>query len=294
MIEFARLLILLGLGAALLYAGVVFTVVRIAMRPPIRTEAIAIARGLPVTPDDLGLDWEAWDVRRPDGRVLPAWTIETGGGGPDGGTVVLAHGWFRCARDLLPRLGSWRSRFARVVVFDARGHGDADGPCTLGVREVADLVAVAEACGAESGTVVAAGWSMGGRTVLEAVATRPDVFAGAVAIAPVIDFEQALAFRVREQGLPAAVVVPGARAVLRMRGAWPTTDPLAAGPRSDGPPVTIVQGARDLVCPPGLARSYAEGIGAELVEIEPAAHDTPEFHDPDAFEDALDRLLARA
>lgn len=89
--------------------------------------------------------------------------------GGNGADVLLLHGGgdnLETWRDLVPLL---RARF-RVVAYDARGHGQSPTPQTASVEaHVADIAAVADACGLERPLLV--GHSMGAVNALLAAAS---------------------------------------------------------------------------------------------------------------------------
>ncbi len=97
-------------------------------------------------------------------------------------TIVLLHGWTldrRTWHRQLPRLIDEVGAPARVIAYDARGHGRSS-PIR---RHTATLVQLAEDLGgvidryAADGPVVLVGHSMGGMTVMEYAHRHPEVFA---------------------------------------------------------------------------------------------------------------------
>ena len=97
--------------------------------------------------------------------------------------VVLVHG-FAASKDhsdVVALAGRLRDRGIDVISYDARGHGDSGGSCTLGDLERHDVAAAVAWARERSSRVVLVGASMGGIAVLRHAATGADV-AGVVAV----------------------------------------------------------------------------------------------------------------
>nr|WP_127504136.1 alpha/beta hydrolase [Actinoplanes solisilvae] len=97
-------------------------------------------------------------------------------------TVVLLHGWCQDRRTWQHQVAALRllgPRRPRVIVYDTRGHGRS-GATRLGSATLAqlgdDLAEVLRRY-APTGPIVLGGHSMGGMTIMEYAATRPDAFA---------------------------------------------------------------------------------------------------------------------
>jgi pimeloyl-ACP methyl ester carboxylesterase len=110
---------------------------------------------------------------------------DDGGGIP----VVLLHGLTASRRYVVMGSSALQREGHRVVVFDARGHGDsspAGVPTAYGYDEqAADLVALLDEL--EIGRAVFAGASMGAHTLLRVALDVPERVAGAVVITPGYD-----------------------------------------------------------------------------------------------------------
>lgn len=90
----------------------------------------------------------------------------------DAPAVVLAHGFAANRRKpAYALLADVLASHVHVLTLDLRGHGASGGACTLGDREALDVdAAVRAARAAGHGRVAAVGLSMGGTSVLRAVA----------------------------------------------------------------------------------------------------------------------------
>lgn len=91
------------------------------------------------------------------------------------GTVVLAHGFTASAQheDLVALARALSEAGYDVVTYDARGHGDSTGLCTLGDLERHDVASAARMARPEAGPLVLVGLSMGAIAVLRHAAA-PD------------------------------------------------------------------------------------------------------------------------
>ncbi|MFK7958966.1 MAG: alpha/beta hydrolase [Phycisphaerales bacterium] len=305
--ELLHLLILLAVGGGLLLVILTVGIVATAIRPRRETAAWAVARGRPVDPADLGWEHAAWNVGRPGDVSLRGWTIDAPGGRPPGtptvDRMVLAHGWYRSRRALLDRVEPMARHASRLVMADARGHGESGGSSTLGRREPGDLLAIVDATAPEDGSadrVLLVGWSLGATAAVQAaadaMATDPDRsdLVGVVAIAPVTNLRMTLDARIRQFDLPPWLLGPLVRLTLRVLGAWPA--PLV--PDAIGVPVLVVHGADDEICPARdvqrwVDASAAAGADVQLHLILGAGHDEPERGDPEGVAAALADFAAR-
>jgi alpha-beta hydrolase superfamily lysophospholipase len=104
------------------------------------------------------------------------------------GSVVLAHGF--TASSAHPEVAAIAAALLDagydVVTYDARGHGDSTGRCTLGDLERHDVAAARAAVDPGSGPVVLVGISMGAIAVLRHAADPRPVGPGAPPLAGVV------------------------------------------------------------------------------------------------------------
>lgn len=176
---------LLGLLAAGLLLGIGLMVAWTAMvlaRPPRRTYASSLARGLPGDPSELRerpRAFDSWTIDRA-GVTLHAWQIA--GDDPSGPVLVLTHGWGSSRIGALTRLGPLLPRASTIIAWDMRGHGESQGCCTHGVHEVDDLLALIDHATGQ-GPIVLMGWSLGAGVSI-AAASRSARVVGVIAECP--------------------------------------------------------------------------------------------------------------
>lgn len=176
---------LLGLLAAglLMSLGIMVAwTATVLARPPRRTYASSLAKGLPGDPGELRerpRPFDSWTLERPT-ATLHVWDIA--GDDPQGPAIVLTHGWGSSRIGALTRLGPLLSRSSMVLAWDMRGHGESGGSCTHGVHEVDDLLALIDRIDRQR-PVVLMGWSLGAGVSI-AAASRSSRVKGVIAECP--------------------------------------------------------------------------------------------------------------
>lgn len=258
---------LLVIGAAIAVVGYIALVTLEALRPPRRAAAWAIANGLPISPEALGLEASEWWLER-DGVRLPVWDLVLRDSGP---TVVMVHGWGRSRVDSLARIGPFLGSARRIVLPDLRGHGDATGSTRLGdVREEADVAELLDRIGGD-GPIVLAGHSMGATLAIRTAAADPTGrVAAVVALAPYDTVRTPLRCRLVARELPAGPFVGVTLATLAALGIGrPSTLAAATALRV---PLLVVAGEADRVVPIDESRRIAEAGRAEFVAIVGGEH----------------------
>jgi pimeloyl-ACP methyl ester carboxylesterase len=125
------------------------------------------------------------EVELPDGVRLH---VETSGPADAPVTVVMLHGWCLDRRTWHRQIAALPEALGdldapRFVTYDARGHGRSSSTrlrsATLG--QLGDDLAAVLRAHAPEGPVVLAGHSMGGMTIMEYAAQRPEEFASRIA-----------------------------------------------------------------------------------------------------------------
>jgi len=258
------LLVLLALAGVLLVLGLAAILARDALRPPRHTAGYAIAHRMACDPGDAGLAFTEWTLNRPRDERLPVWEILTGTGGDvppaDRLTAVFVHGWGQSRVDMLARIEPWRPLVGRIVLYDLRGHGAAEGgPSRLGAGEEDDLLALLGELGL--GRFLLVGHSMGAVIAINAAGRAAgggargaasgggivDRIAGVVAYGPYADLHRSLRGRLAAHGLPTRPITDLAMMWFRCRGIRPRfVVDSAAGLRC---PLLVMHGGADDISP---------------------------------------------
>lgn len=249
------LIILLAVAGALLIVLLTAMLVRAACRPARRTAAYAVAHALPCDPGDVGLDFEAWTVNV-RGGTLPVWSIESPAASHDA-TAVILHGWGQSRINMLSRIEPWARWCRRLVLYDLRGHGEADaGASRLGPDEEDDLLRIIERV-ADGKPILLAGHSMGAGIAARAAATGAiDGLAGLIAYGPYVHFRTSLIGQLRRRHLPALPLVDLGLAWLRLRGMHHRS--LADAAVALPCPLQVLHGEEDDIAPPQDGRLLAD------------------------------------
>ncbi|UCD73991.1 MAG: alpha/beta hydrolase [Phycisphaerales bacterium] len=298
MADLLGLLILLGIALVVLVGVLTALLVREASRPPRHSAAYAIARSLPCDPGELELDFEEWTLDRSGDVKLPVWEVATGAnpgvGGFVGGAAVFVHGWGQSRIDMLARIEPWCSLCDRLVLYDLRGHGDAEGGLSpLGCREEEDLIELLRRLGDER--VILVGHSMGAVVAIHAAAQESEVkdhIAGIAAYGPYADFHTSVQGRLRVAGYPARPITDLAMMWLKLCGIRHRR--VLDDVPNVACPMLIIHGTEDIVSPLSHARSIAEAaVDATLLEIEGGGHLDAHLVDPQTHDEAVGAFLAR-
>lgn len=290
------LLGLLASAAGLVLVVVLLLLARRLRHPPRRTAGWALARDRPADPSDLGLAHREDDV-----GGMPLWiaardeaTLASG----DAPTVVILHGWGRSRRDMLARLEPWRRLGFRMAIPDLRGHGDAEGPSTLGTAEVDDLLTLLESLSAD--TVRLCGHSMGGVIAIHAAARRRDAvgssgrlpkIGGIVAIAPYERVRIPAVAQLEASGIGARWCTTPLLAILNLLGVREASTRDAA--KRLNCPLLVLHGDEDRLCPHADAERIADAAGelGRFATIAGAGHDDLRSAATDAIESAIEEWL---
>ena len=299
------ILLLVALVAAVVILSAI--VAREAVRPPRHTAGYAVALGLPVDPNDLGLEFDEWTLEVPGAATLPVWEVcsgqESGVRGQQSAadsrqpslTAVFIHDWGESRIDVLARIEPWRTLCDRFVLYDLRGHGEATGGGSrLGHREDLDLLALLDRLG--DSPIVLVGQSMGAVIAITAASQRRPAsarIAGIVAYGPYCGFGEVLRRWLRAGGIPAHPMSDLAMVWWRLRGLCPRglRDEDVARLRC---PLLVVCPADDPIVPCSHGQRIAEAAAdGTLLVIPNGGHLDAHVVDPQRHAQALRVFVER-
>lgn len=239
-----------------------------------------------------------------DGIRIAGWYVPAAGGiGPEGPTVVLAHGWSANKSDMLERMAILHDT-VNLVAFDFRNHGQSSGTeTTQGNLEQRDLLAVLSWLEHEKAPeqVALLGVSMGGATVAS-VAAGEEMVDAVILDSTHATLANAVGARLKASGHP--LELPGSWAVLmggliRTGEDMSASDPVQAVARLDERPVLIIEAGQDASLPPDdaeqiLAAAQDAGVDARLETCAPATHAESDEACPGDYADWVLGFLAQA
>jgi pimeloyl-ACP methyl ester carboxylesterase len=194
------------------------------------------------------------------------------------GIVVLVHGFAasKDQRNVVALAQRLTARGLDVMAYDARGHGESGGLCTLGDLEARDVAAAVAWARDRDSRIVLVGASMGGIAVLRHAATGPDV-AGLVVVSSPAEWR--LPWRVRAfvtAGLTrtrAGRWVAARHLQVRIHPVWTSAEPPRALVARITSPLAIVHGYRDRMIPARAALElHVNGDDRRLVLVPDMGH----------------------
>lgn len=276
--------VLLGLGLFLLMSVMTARFVTLFARPPRRTYASAVARGLPGDPGELSpsMAFESWTFRGLR-HELPVWDVR--GQDASGPVVIVTHGWSDSRVVALPRLGPIAAVASRVVLWDLPGHGESPGVCRLGTDEAEDLLRLAQRVRDPGVPVVLYGFSMGSGISIAGGALagerEPGLVSGVVAEAPYRMPRTPAINALVEMRVPPALAHPLANVGVSLLGMaygvgawWRGFNRIGLASRLRCP-LLVVHGDRDPVCPIEDGRAIAAAArDGRFVELPGGDHVT--------------------
>lgn len=284
------LLLILGLGGVIFLGLLVAQVMWTLTHPPRRTFAWAVARQRPSDPSEIesSPEFESWSF-----QGCAIWDVT--GERDNGPTIIVTHGWGDSRLGGLTRLDALLPHAARVVLWEMPGHGESDGACSLGVREIKVLGELIDEIG--DGPIVLYGWSLGAGISI-AAASRDEV-AGVIAEAPyrraITPARNVMTFNhlPHHLNLPIAFWILGVR--FGVGPGWREFD-RAQWASKVRCPLLVIHGSEDEICPVQDGREIAEAAPAgEFALIEGAGHNNlwsePEY--AKVCRDAIDGFLTR-
>jgi pimeloyl-ACP methyl ester carboxylesterase len=200
-----------------------------------------------VTSDGVELATRAWSPRQPPRA-----------------SVVLVHGFTATKDDgnVVALAAALCDRGIDVVAYDARGHGQSGGACTLGDLERHDVAAAVRWARRLHPAVVVVGASMGGIAVLRHAVLDPDL-SGVVTVSTPAEW--------RIPRRPRALLTVGLtrtapgrwvsarRMRVRLDPVWRAAEPPRALAARVPSPLAVVHGGRDRLIPANVALELFSG-----------------------------------
>lgn len=255
------LVVLLLEGLAASVFAVVLGTAWLLTHPARRTYASAVSRSRPGEPSELTprREFENWTLQS-RGLDLHVWDIRGDLAARSGPTVVFTHGWSDSRISALSRVQALAPFASRMIAWDMAGHGESQGVCTLGTREVEDLLVLIERTHEDGVPLILFGWSLGAGVSIAAAVRAAGSVAGVIAEAPY-----------RLPGTPAHNVL----ALRELPCRWNLPPALAciglvsgSGPKFRGfdravlagkleCPLLVIHGSEDVVSPPQDGRDIA-------------------------------------
>lgn len=292
------LILLILLAIVLLWllgaAGLVYSLTH----PKRKTFAVALGRGEPTDPADLGLEAEEVMFTLSDKTRSPGWVI--GGQKASGPTVVIVHGFGDSRYGSLRRVPMVLAHARKVVVFDLPGQGDSEARHGYGgLREPEDLLVVLGQLEREDAQqVVLLGASMGGGVAIAAAAKAEgevrENLVGVIAEGPYRHWDEPLHNMFRHKKYPRWPIIPLAGLWLSLTSKGFKDFDRAGYAAKMACPLLVMHGTEDTLCPITAARQIAEAAPVgEFIEIEGGGHNDLLCEHEQAYRDAVGDFLKR-
>jgi pimeloyl-ACP methyl ester carboxylesterase len=303
--------LLLACAAGLAIAIYLWVVVREALHPPAGGMAFALARGLPSSPEEMGLSSRSFVVRCADGASVPVWEIASDPGEIDDSSattprlrIIFLHGWGRSRIDSLGRIRPFLLPGAVLYLPDLRGHGDAARGhgaggarqrTTLGTREPDDIDRLIAAL--PPGPVILAGHSLGATIAIRVAAggNERHRVRGVIAIAPYDTVRTPIGARLEARDLPGGPLLDAAIAILRLRGVGVASTVEAA--RCLQAPLLVLQGEHDRLSPQAEAEAIAAAVPEHrgtITLFSDTEHADHHQRHPERFEEVIRTFMRQA
>ncbi len=221
---------------------------------------------LMVTPRAHSLKYENIVFAAPDKLTLHGWFIPTDG--KPKGVIVCCHGVDSDRTDLLATAAILHKAHFAVLLFDFRARGESEGTrCTLGYREVGDLLAAIEYVKSRPEMkpvpLGLLGESMGGVVVLMGAARCADV-KGVVAESPFARLDHAVNNHFRSVlGAAAPLLAVPTRLIGQALIGKSCADiaPIEEIARIAPRPLLLIEDGSDTLCPPEETQALLQAAG---------------------------------
>ncbi|MDT7617447.1 MAG: uncharacterized protein QOF00_4894 [Pseudonocardiales bacterium] len=255
-------------------------------------------------PSARGLSFETVDVATPLGPS-PAWFVPAAEGGAGDTWVVMVHGRGGSRREALRVLPALHGLGFPVLVPTYRNDVEApsspDGHYHLGDTEWLDVeAAVRVALDRGARRIVLFGWSMGGAITAAFLdrSAHASTVGAMIWDAPLVDWRATLRRQARNRRLPPGLIPFATTITSRRIGIDFDRFDLRRRPPAVRPPTLLVHSTEDTAVPVEPSRALAAvapslGWPMEYLEVPGVEHTGAWNADPDAYERAVVRFLAR-
>lgn len=291
--EIARASVLVLVPLVLLFALICVALVYGLTHPPRVTAGVAAARGWWIDPEDAEIDYQEWILDRPDGVRLPVWDLDNPAC-PAGATIIVTHCWGGSKVESLQRLPLIHDHASRIILWDLRGHGDAEGPAAshLGVAEIDDLLDLIERVSVDDRPAILYGFSMGAGISIAAAAQDSRV-AGVIADGPYRWTGEPVNSILTLNGIPLVPLTTVTHRYLAYRYNLQGSDRAKFASQLKCP-LLVLHGDHDPITSTESAREIAEAAtDHEFVTLDQGAHLDLHLKQPREYRDAVDAFVQR-
>ena len=225
--------------------------------PPRMTTGRAVARGIPIDPSDIKIDYESESVPLNDGNA-ELWILA--GKQTTGPVMIVVHGWGDSRFGMLAWAPLLTEVSSHVVLFDLAGHGESEGRrSTWGELELDDVNRIVTATHERfpDRNIVLFGQSMGAVISLH-VATSFKSVAAVIADSPYRYHKDVIHRTLKLNRLPSWPLLDLAYWLLAKR--YPSLRDWDTKRLAPQCPVLVMHGEDDLVAPVDHAKTIADAI----------------------------------
>lgn len=324
------LALLLSLGFAIAIIFATLHTIRKLSKPPRRSYAWAVSKGLPGDPSEL-ITTQNNDIQSQNqstysewsftsrGNMLPVWDII--GHAPNAPILIFTHGWGESRTTSLERAQALLPLVSRLILWDMPAHGDATGKSSLGAQEPTDLAELISTINTSASPqdqslsqpnqkpkpIVLMGFSLGAGVSIAAAASKQyavhqnQTIIGVIAEAPYrVPITPARAV-LSAAAMPWRINLPAAMAILGLRSnqglSWARTTTAKQFDRAElakqlSIPILVIHGQLDTISPPQDGKDIAEAAqNGTYTPITNAAH-LDIWRQPHARSAALNAITA--
>jgi pimeloyl-ACP methyl ester carboxylesterase len=261
--------------------------------PPRKSYGVAVARGLPTSPADVGLpDYRETTFNFHDHTRTPVWDIAADG--PADTAIIITHGFSDSRYGALTWASLFRAAAGRIIIYDLRAHGESTathGGYTGLERD--DLIELVRGLDLPR-RVVLFGYSMGAVISISAAGLLDGRVTGVIADGPYRKPMEPVIGHMRESRYPPYPMVWLVEAHLNFW--WHRYRPFDRVEQAKRLPcpLLVLHGTDDPICRLASARAIVDVVAdAQLVEFEGGGHLDLAQRDRQRYIDAVESFIKR-